>query len=252
MIARLRAKWRRLLAVRLARRCVKLNHGVPVVSFSFDDFPKSALETGGAILERHGVRGTYYASFGLMGENAPVGELFAVADVADVLARGHELGCHTFHHRSSWDVKEAIFEASVLKNGRALYEVCPHAALETLSYPYGNPSPAAKRVGAKYFTCARGGGQTLNSGWADLNNLRAFFIEQSRDHLPNMIDLIRRNRDIAGWLIFATHDVCSQPSPFGCTSQLLGEVVQAAVESKARVLPIGAAWRFVRAHLEGV
>ena len=39
----------------------------PIISFTFDDFPRSALYTGGAILERFGLNGTYYAAFGLMG-----------------------------------------------------------------------------------------------------------------------------------------------------------------------------------------
>ena len=51
----------------------------PLISFSFDDFPRSALFTGGALLEQYGVAGTYYASLGLMGKTSPTGEIFRQA-----------------------------------------------------------------------------------------------------------------------------------------------------------------------------
>ena len=38
-----------------------------VVSFTFDDFPRSAWSNGGAVLEEYDVRGTYYAAMGLAG-----------------------------------------------------------------------------------------------------------------------------------------------------------------------------------------
>src|SRR5947207_11316553 len=68
----------------------------PIISFTFDDFPRSALHTGGAILERFGVRGTYYASLGLMGRTAPTGPIFLREDLPVLIAQGHELGCHTY------------------------------------------------------------------------------------------------------------------------------------------------------------
>ena len=48
----------------LFTRPVAIPSQKPFISFTFDDFPRSAWLTGGAILERFGVRGTYYASLG--------------------------------------------------------------------------------------------------------------------------------------------------------------------------------------------
>jgi hypothetical protein len=50
-----------------------------------------------------------------------------------------------------------------------------------------------------------------------------------------MIDLNRQSR---GWLIFATHDVDPRPTPYGCTPEFFSEVVEYAVRSGARVLPV--------------
>jgi peptidoglycan/xylan/chitin deacetylase (PgdA/CDA1 family) len=43
----------------------------PMISFTFDDFPRSALHVAGRILEDHGIAGTYYVSLGLMGTLTP-------------------------------------------------------------------------------------------------------------------------------------------------------------------------------------
>src|SRR5580704_12505984 len=82
----------------------------PLISFTFDDFPRSALLAGGAILNRYGLAGTYYAALGLMGEQAPTGQLFVSSDLTTLLDRGHELGCHTFSHLDSWDTETSAFE----------------------------------------------------------------------------------------------------------------------------------------------
>ena len=92
----------------------------PVISFTFDDFPRSALINGGAILREHGFAGTYYASLGLMGTKAPTGEIFMREDLDELIQQGHELACHTFDHYDSWDTAPSEFEASILRNHEAV------------------------------------------------------------------------------------------------------------------------------------
>ncbi|WP_037434922.1 polysaccharide deacetylase family protein, partial [Sinorhizobium fredii] len=48
-----------------ARRTLETE--APLVSFTFDDVPDSALHEGAAILERYDVRGTFYIAGGLAG-----------------------------------------------------------------------------------------------------------------------------------------------------------------------------------------
>ncbi|HVI77553.1 MAG TPA: polysaccharide deacetylase family protein, partial [Candidatus Acidoferrum sp.] len=152
-----------------------------MISFTFDDFPRSALINGGAILRQYGFSGTYYASFGLMGQQKSTGEIFQPEDLQELIRQGHELACHTFDHCDSWETMPAEFEASILRNRRAAAQHAPTATLKTFSYPITWPRPATKRRIASLFECARGGGQTFNVGVVDLNYLKAFFIEQSRD-----------------------------------------------------------------------
>src|SRR5258705_2465336 len=100
----------------LARRPFAVESPVPIVSFTFDDCPGSALLRGGAILNRFGLAGTYYASFGLMGTQAPTGNIFVPEDLAVLRQQGHELGCHTFSHCHSWETATEDFESSIIRN----------------------------------------------------------------------------------------------------------------------------------------
>ncbi len=225
----------------LGRRCVRLANRAPVISFTFDDFPRSALYSGGEILKQHGLAATYYAALGLIDTEGPVGRIFSEEDLCEVLTRGHELGCHTFDHCHAWNTPPKVFEDSILRNRQALSRVLPGATFATLSYPRSIPRPGTKHRMEKYFLCCRGGYKTLNSGTADLNFLDAVFLEQTGENAMAVKALIDENCRRNGWLIFATHDVAKDPSRFGCRPGFFNEIVGYSVASGAAVLPVAAA-----------
>ena len=230
--------YRRKVAAGFAQRPFVLRNTVPLVSFSFDDFPVSALSNGGRILEDFGARGTYYFSYGLMGRAEPTGKMFSSEDLSAVIGRGHELGCHTFDHCHASRTPPARFESSVIKNRRALQEQLPGAVLSTLSYPIDVPRPGTKRLCARHFLACRAGGQAINRGTIDLNYLQSFFIEKSRGEIEVMLELIAENARRKGWLIFSTHDVTESPTRYGCTPRVFERLVRCAVESGAQVVPV--------------
>lgn len=238
LIKRIQGKFIRTSAKFLFTRPLPIPDGDPLVSFTFDDFACSALRTGGPILERYGLRGTYFAALGLMGRMEAPGMMFERVDLDYAIERGHEIGSHTYDHCHAGVTRAAHFEASVARNQEAFDALFPGYALRTLAFPISEPNPAIKRRMQSRFFCCRGGGQDYNSKIADLNRLRSFFIEQSRDNPQVMYDLIEANRRDRGWLIFATHDVDPHPSPWGCTPELFESIVRRTVESGARVLPV--------------
>ena len=220
------------------RRPCGIQLEAPVISFTFDDFPRSALSNGGSILRLYGFSGTYYACFGLMGRHRATGEMFGREDLHELVHQGHELACHTFDHCDSWETTPGEFEASILKNRQAAAQHVPGITLKSFSYPISWPRPATKRRIASYFESARGGGQTFNAGLVDLNYLNAFFIEQSRDDFGAIKHIIDDNTHAVGWLIFATHDVSDTPTRFGCAPALFERIVDYADKSGAHVLPV--------------
>lgn len=235
---RFRTKARRSLSTGMARRPLVMQNEEPLVSFTFDDFPRSALLEGGAILGTYGARGTFFASFGMMGTVTPTGEIFSVGDLDELVRQGHELGCHTHDHCHAWDTPPVEFQASVIRNGKALGKHLPGTSFRTFSYPLSCPRPQTKRRISKYFDCCRGGGQTFNARSLDLNFLKAFFLEQSRNDFDSVARLIKANNREKGWLIFVTHDVSESPTQFGCTPRFFENVVRSATHSDAKVLTV--------------
>lgn len=241
LFQRLRSKTMRMAAEHLARRPHRMMNRRPIISFTFDDFPVTALTVAGPMLERHGIAGTYYLSMGLTGTVAPTGPIIERADLSKVIERGHELGCHTFAHCHATDTSASVFERNIVENRDALRRILPTAKLKSLSYPIGCPRPATKRVCARHFAGARAGGQTFNYVTTDLDNLRAFFLEQSRDHLEAVLAVIDGTVRVGGWLILATHDVCPEPTRYGVVPEFFEAVVDHAVRSGADLLPVSRA-----------
>jgi peptidoglycan/xylan/chitin deacetylase (PgdA/CDA1 family) len=241
-LSRLKYRLRRDSCRWFGRRNVTLRGSEPIISFTFDDFPRSALSTGGKILEQHGLAGTYYASLGLMGTECPTGRIFEPEDLSELVSRGHELGCHTYSHCHAWETAPADFERSIVENQQAMEKLLPGTELRTLSYPISCARPRTKRLAAKHFGCCRGAGQGPNFGTADLNYLNAFFLEQSRDNFEAIRQVIDLNRNLRGWLIFATHDISNDPTPFGCKPAFFEAVVECAARSGARVLSVSNAY----------
>jgi len=235
---RARGRYVRTAARVLFKRPLAIRTNVPLISFTFDDFPRSALLTGGKILEEFGVRGTYYASFGLMGNLAPTGAIFLPEDAHAAIGQGHELGCHTFGHCDAAKTQTSAFEASIIQNRKFLNGLLDGVSFRTLSYPISQPRARTKEMVARHFVCCRGGGQTFNTEVADLNCLSAFFLEKSRDNPDAVAKVIEQNAEECGWLIFATHDVSNQPTPYGCSPEFFKTIVRKAVESGARILPV--------------
>lgn len=223
------------------KRLLEREISEPIVSFTFDDFPRSALYEGGAILKRYGGAGTYFACAGLMGKVEPSGEMFVEDDLRVLVEQGHELGCHTCWHNDAMLTWPGEFERSILANREALARMCPGVEIRTFSYPKAEPNAATKRAASRHALCCRAGGQTLNRGRSDLNCLRSFFVEQSREVPERMKELIDENSMSRGWLIFSTHEVCESPGPYGCTIELFEEIVRRAAQSGARLLTMGQA-----------
>src|SRR5436853_237558 len=102
-----------------ARRVdARTRHGM--ISFTFDDFPKSALEIGGAILAASGLRATYYVSVGLAEAAGPMGPMFSWSDLARCQELGHEIGGHTFSHVGVAQLPKRDLLADIDKNRRVL------------------------------------------------------------------------------------------------------------------------------------
>ena len=222
-------------------RKVPLRISRPIVSFTFDDFPRTALTNGGLILRNYSARGTYYTAMGLMDTINHEGQHFCLQDLHDLLRDGHELASHTYSHCSALENELAQFSSDAQRGESEICQIRGCGVPGNFSYPYGNVSFSSKpAIGGQMRSC-RGIRPGINAPFADLNLLLANSIYSHNFDLASIEALIRENARQRGWLIFYTHDVRETPSDFGCTSSQFESVVRAATQSGAQILTVAQA-----------
>jgi len=217
----------------------------PVISFTFDDVPRSAIAVGADILGKHGLKGTYYVCMSLAHTTGATGEYFGPDDLRWLAASGHEIGCHTFGHLSLRDHSAEAIAADLDRNQLALQEVLPGFTPRQFAYPYGHISIETWRLVRKRFQTCRG---TLAGIHPALERFDRLFANCLYETVPvaRSLRLIDQVLEKGGWLIFYTHDIATSPSSFGCTPHYFESVVSKAAASGAEVLKIGEAARRLR------
>jgi peptidoglycan/xylan/chitin deacetylase (PgdA/CDA1 family) len=224
-----------MLASRFHQRTASLTPQ-PLISFTFDDFPRSAIHVAGEVLRAEGLRATYYGAFGLMGTSSSVGPIFLHDDLDKVLHDGHELACHTYYHTSCRKVPLSYFQNDCALN-RETISATLGISLQNFSFPYGDVTLAAKHAVAGHYRTCRTTQPGINSSPVDLAFLRANPI-YSTNSIQNLEKLIVENTLRGGWLILYTHDIDPSPSPFGCTPDHFRHVMRLAIRSRAEILTI--------------
>ena len=121
-----------------------LDEGPPAngtVVLTFDDGFRSWLTDVAPLLQRLGVRGTFYVSPGLLGQqhwrlNGDAGKLLVVEEAKALVDAGMELGSHTMSHPDLrlLDGRELAFE---LEQSKVELEEITGRPCRTFAYPYG-------------------------------------------------------------------------------------------------------------------
>ncbi|MFW9952820.1 MAG: polysaccharide deacetylase family protein, partial [Candidatus Thorarchaeota archaeon] len=208
----------RLRASYKFRNLHTLRNKVPLISFTFDDFPKSAAIKGAEILRKYNVQGTYYISLGIIGQESPGGEICDIDSIKNLIEEKHEIGNHTYDHVNAYEYPIDIYEKSILTNEQSYKDYfLASDGFQSFSYPSGYVSTEAKRITEKYFRCSRTSYRGINIGKVDLNMLKAYPVYGNGKNISLVKTIIDRNIKKNGWLIFYTHDVVKNPSLYGCS-----------------------------------
>ena len=231
-------KTQRWLATKVLRNDLVLARETGVVSFSFDDAPRSACDTGRHILERRGCRGTWYIAGGLTDKLEQGRPCHSVRDIQNLVQSGHHIGCHTFTHRPCTQMDRAEMGVEVKRNAEFLRQIGVPTDDLHFSFPLGAFDLGAKQVAAQNFCSSRITGGGVQVGRADLNGLRSERLYQKVMTLARLTSLVTEVALKRGWLIFYTHDVEDNPSQWGCTPILLDQAVQIALDMGCMVLPV--------------
>jgi len=209
-----------------------------VISFTFDDFPHSAVSNGARILNKYNARGTFYVVGSYSGRVVDGVSQYSLEDLSTVVARGHEIGCHTFHHPRVSTLTASALRQEVYLNAKYVAGYFPNFVMRTFAYPYGDVSPSAARKLGRQFSGCRSSDPGLNVGRVDLAMLRSVRLYERLMNRQAVSEVIQETIDRNAWLIFYTHDVADEASNVGCTPSLFEHAVRAASMSGAAILPV--------------
>lgn len=232
----LKGKLRRRL-VRLAhRRPLRAGPARPMVSFTFDDAPLTAATVGAQILEQRGLRGVYYVSAGLAGQDGPMGRYAEAADYRRLAEDGHEIACHTYSHLDCGRADERTASVDVDRNAETL-TAWGLPTPRNFAYPYGDVAAGPKAALEPLFGSMRALHHGLVARGSDLNQMPAVGIEGSEGEALGLHWLAAAARRGA-WLILYTHDVREDPSPWGCPPTTLERLTDRALADGFEVVTI--------------
>jgi len=247
------AKFERHASKLTGKRLVTSKLDRPIVSFSFDDCPRSALENAAPMLEVNGWRGTFYMAMGLCETTNHLGLHMNADDVKAAYESGHEIADHTFSHIDGQQTTLKDFMRDIDKNQAAL------AALDippsrNFAYPYGCVSPKLKAAIAQKFALVRGvhnPASSLANAPLDTALLPSMRMYKGAD-IDEIIRAIERLKSAPQWLTLFTHDVRESPSDFGCTPEDMTRIIHAVKESGADVMPMIEAFDYITQQSNGV
>lgn len=236
MLKRVALKAGKLAANAMARGRYDVPSSERLVSFTFDDFPQTAAGRGAEILRGVGGRGTYYICMGRLGSMSPSGRIVGAEGIADLVAEGHEFGCHTFSHVSCGLMSPKRLQGECARN-RAAFQDLAGADLETFAYPLGHYGPQSRHTVGKLFRGARSVGWGINRLGCDPYALKsnALYEHHGAEAALARVEELTKG---GGWLVFHTHDVSAEPSPYGCSSELFTRVVLACAERGIEIVSV--------------
>lgn len=213
-----------------------------IITFSFDDCPKTAMTVGLPMLEAEGWRATIYVACGLCDTTNHLGLHISEADLIDVHQREHEIADHTYSHLSATDVDQETYLADIHRNQERLKELgLPKS--RHFAYPFGHATPRLKRTLATTFKTMRGV-MAPHDQTQDGRLLKAVRV-YSNDSIELALDEIAAAGTEPKWLHLFTHDIRENPSHFGCTPDDFRRVVMAVAASGLPVMTVDKAYRAI-------
>ncbi len=238
LVNRLVGRLNRISATIVRTRTVRMVNERPIVSFTFDDFPKSAVRNAAPILERHGAAGTYYLSRSFNNATVDGIDYYDLTDLHRLIDNGHEIGCHTASHLHAPRVARSRLVEDIEANAQFVHERFGDLRLSTFAFPFGDMDLQTKLLLQGRFAACRSTLPGANREVADLGALRAGKIYSGSANDQAITSLIQRSAQPRSWLILYTHDVDDRPSAYGCTPALFETAVTSALAAGCQILPV--------------
>lgn len=216
-----------------------------IITFSFDDFPKSAADAGAEIIESIGAKAVYYTSSGLRGITLQTGEQYEQDDLLRLITSGHEIGAHTHTHLDCSAAPVDIVIADIEHNLSELKAMGLDTPVEHFAYPYGEATIHLKKALKGKFSTCRGIMPGFNKTSSDSLQLKAMELKPDGSTTDRALHAIEVALTRPVWLHIFTHDIRQKPSDYGTTPASLMQVARRARDSQLPILTPSAALRLL-------
>ncbi len=218
-------------------KVLKLNK--PVISFTFDDVPKTAVTNGVKILNYYNKKGTFYISLSLLGGYSDVGlPILDLDDLEKLISNGHEIGDHTFSHLKAFDVTDEEYKNSIIINQERMEILFPGYKFTSFAYPFGALTPFKKKIVKRFYKVARGIEEGYNNTIFDSMLLKSFHLAGDKNKFEFYKRIIDKSVEHPSWLIFFTHEVQSNPTEFGCDQHLFELILNYCIKNEITIKSI--------------
>jgi peptidoglycan/xylan/chitin deacetylase (PgdA/CDA1 family) len=238
LLGRYRLKLSSRLAFHFARQARELVSGGPIVSFTFDDIPNSAAVLGAAALEDSGLKGVFYVATRLTGAMTQDCQIASAEMIQSLHRRGHEIGLHSHSHRAFNHLSRVEAQVDIAQNRSALAAIDPGIDARNFAYPFGFIGLGAKREVSRLVASGRLTRGGVNRRRFDAQALRSVELGDFRLTRDGLNACLDRASILGGWLIFCIHDIADNPSPFGCTPDLLNAAIDGARRRGVEVVTV--------------
>lgn len=212
-----------------------------ILSVTFDDFPRSAWTVGGELMAEAGGQATYYLSGTFHNASVDGVPYFQDDDVAQLVAAGHELGCHSFDHRSVLDSSPRDYLRSVQRNAEFIGSLLPGYRLRSHAFPYGHVRIANRIALRRRFEVLRGIQKPRRVTGFDPTHVDAGGLEDRRQGEIDWPRLLAETARARGWLVLFTHGVTEQPTPYDTRPLELKRILSCATSEGLDILSVGGA-----------
>ncbi|MCW5968545.1 MAG: polysaccharide deacetylase family protein [Blastocatellales bacterium] len=226
------------------------------ISLSFDDARTSQVDVGTALLDRYGVKATFFV--------VPSSVEQRLEGWKAAVAAGHEIGNHSLTHPCSgnfpWSRQKALEDYSLEKMHRELVEANERirhllgVAPETFAYPCGQTfvgrgldTRSYVPLVAGMFRAGRGWlGEAPNDPvYCDMAQLTG--MEMDGKDIDHILPLIEQARESVHWVVLAGHEIGSdgrQTTRTGMLEQLLKYARDPV--NRVWIAPVGTVARYIR------
>lgn len=201
-----------------------------VVSLTFDDGTADHVQAA-ALMEKHGVRGTFYVNSSRLGA---AGRL-TTANAVKMQQDGHEIGGHTVTHADLPTLTPEEQARQVCNDRVTLMKAGLKAT--TFAYPYGDQNAGVQQVTKNCgYNAARGVGGIVSPGTCkgcpyaekipptngfDIRTPDSVKPSTTLEMMENYV--LQAEQNNGGWVVLVLHRVCDNCDPYAANPQMLDQ-----------------------------